>query len=163
MDARCGEISRLSEPRELTSLVDMPTTSRRPIGRSSGLSPNAGPLASAGWLVARDLSPDDTKWFVELAFLAEDARFDLAIYAEEWGIRFERGDRVSWIRVTDIAFVHGRDDHQLFARLPSLRDIGRLVRELETEHGIRFARDTVRVSTSIPDAVAVLQTWAAAL
>ncbi len=141
----------------------MPTSSRHPIGTPAGLSPNTGPLASAAWLVARDLSPRETKWFVELAFVAEDARLELAIYAEEWGIRFERGERVSWIRVTDIVFVHGRDDHRLFARMPSLREIGRLVHELEAEHGIHFARDTVRVSTSIPDAVPVLQTWAATL
>ena len=141
----------------------MPTSSRHPIGTPAGLSPNTGPLASAAWLVARDLSPLETKWFVELAFVADDARLELAIYAEEWGIRFERGDRVSWIRVTDIVFVHGRDDHRLFERMPPLREIGRLVHELEAEHGIQFARQEVRVSTSIPDAVPVLQTWAAAL
>jgi hypothetical protein len=141
----------------------MPTSSRHPIGTPVGLSPNTGPLASAAWIVARGLTPDDTKWFVELAFVAPDARFELAIYAEEWGVRFERGERVSWVRVTDIAFVHGRDDHHLIDRLPPLREIGRLVHELESEHGIRLDRREVRVSTSLPDAVTVLQTWAAAL
>lgn len=141
----------------------MPTPPRLPLGTPAGLSPNTGPLASAAWLVARDIYPDDTKWFVELSFAAEDARFELAIYAEEWGFRFERGDRVSWIRVTDIVFVHGRDDHQLLTRVPPLREIERLVREIEAEHGIRFARDQVRVTTSIPDADTVLRTWASAL
>jgi hypothetical protein len=147
----------------MSSLDDMPTTSRHPIGTPAGLSPNTGPLASAAWLVARDLRPDDAKWFVELVFLAPDARFELAIYAEEWGFRFERAERVSWVRVTDIAFVHGRDDHQLLGRIPPLREIARLVRALEAEHGIRFARDAVRVTTSIPDADSVLQTWASTL
>jgi hypothetical protein len=65
--------------------------------------------------------------------------------------------------VTDIAFVHGRDDHQLLGRVPPLRDIARLLRQLEVEHGLTFARDQVRVTTSIPDADRVLLTWASAL
>src|SRR5688572_1964560 len=100
------------------------------------MSPNTGPLASAAWLLARELFPRDPRWFVELEFVAgEDTRLVIEIYAEEWGFAFHHAGRVSWIRVTDIAFVHGRDEHELLADTPTLRDIGRLIARLERRYG----------------------------
>ena len=94
-----------------------------PIGTPSGMSPNTGPLATASWLIARDLVPQPAKWFVTITFASRDgAKLDLEILSEEWGFRFERHDRVSWIRVTDIAFAHGHDDHELLPHTPKLRD-----------------------------------------
>ena len=56
------------------------------------------------------------RWYSEIAILADgDTRFDLNVYAEEWGFVFKHGDRTSWIRVTDVPFIHGRDDFDRFA------------------------------------------------
>src|SRR4051794_31932290 len=100
--------------------------SPHPIPTPNGVSPNTGPLASAAWLVARGLQPKEARWFVEIELASdtgisegtEQARLLLEVYAEEWGYRFQRGERVSWIRVTDVPFVHGRDDHELLQKTP---------------------------------------------
>jgi hypothetical protein len=128
-----------------------------------GLSPNTGPLASAAWLVARGLFPREPRWFVELELVAdEDTRLVIEIYAEEWGFAFHHADRVSWIRITDIAFVHGRDEHGLLVEAPTLRDIGRLITRLERRYGIELAR-TPTIKTSLVDADATIRDWAATL
>lgn len=129
-----------------------------PIGTPSGTSPNTGPLATASWLIARDLIPRPTKWFVIVTFGTTDgAKFDLEILSEEWGFRFERDNRVSWIRVTDIAFAHGHDDHQLLPHTPKLREIGALLRSLEKTHGIQFEAPIVR--TNLDGAEPAITSW----
>jgi hypothetical protein len=118
--------------------------------------PNTGPLASAAWLVQLGLVPSEPKWFVEIV-LGDNSEIDetsatwfkLDVYAEEWGYTFCHAGHRSWIRVTDIRFVHGRDDHDLLLETPPLRDIGRLVRSLETRHQIQLRRRPALVRTSL--------------
>ena len=141
-----------------------------PIPTPRALSANTGPIASAAWLVARGLAPDDQKWHVDITLgpaagaPAErhedrDTRFDLEIYAEEWGFKFSHGGRVSWIRVTDVPFVHGRDEHQLLRRTPPLKNIGTLVAELEQRYEIRFDRRSATIRTTIADAASIVASW----
>ena len=139
-----------------------------PIGTPRTLSPNTGVLAAAAWLLDRGIKPDQERWFVEIELAGtgragRDTRFVLEVYSEEWGFQVHHLGRASWIRVTDVAFVHGRDDHELLARLPRLREIGLFVRELERRFGVLFDRDAARVRASIPNAEPVLRAWIAAL
>lgn len=134
-----------------------------PIGTPRGLSANTGPIASAAWLTARDLYPKEPKWHAVTTLVAGDTRFQLEIFAEEWGFRFEHAGRESWIRVTDVPFVHGRDDHALLRTTPSLKHIGKLVRALETTHRLRFDRSAPSIETTIPDGERVIRTWIASL
>ena len=123
------------------------------------LGTNTGALAAAAWLAARDITSTDVHWSVqlvldntpggELDLPPLDARFAIEIFAEEWGFSFTRGPSVSWIRVTDIPFVHGRDDFALLRRTPRLENIGLLMRALEVEHDIVFMRDVPIVRSSI--------------
>lgn len=127
------------------------------------MSANTGPIASAAWLAARELYPKDPKWHAVATLPAEGARFQLEIYAEEWGFVFEIADKQSWIRITDVPFVHGRDDHGLLSRTPPLRQIGKLVRSLESAHAIKFDRDGAQIDTTIADGVDAIRTWIASL
>ena len=69
---------------------------------------------------------------------------------------FEHRGEASWIRVTDVAFVHGRDDFELVGRIPRLDAIGTLLRDVEREHGLVFDRHRpfVRSSFGAYDAIA---------
>ncbi|HTR54831.1 MAG TPA: hypothetical protein VMJ10_29285 [Kofleriaceae bacterium] len=132
------------------------------MGTPLGLSTNTGPIASAAWLAARELYPRDPKWRVEIELAPATTsalRLELEIYAEEWGFRFSAGERVSWIRVTDVPFVHGRDDHGLLRATPPLRDIGMLVRSLETSHAIAFDRRRAAIRTTIDGGEPVIRSW----
>ena len=120
-----------------------------------------GAEAAHRWRLALGLA-SVPHWFAEIAIPADrDAQFDLHLYAEEWGFTFARASRTSWIRVTDIAFVHGRDDHGLLARTPDLLAIHLLLAELERAHGLAFHRDTASVRTNLPDATNVIREWIA--
>jgi hypothetical protein len=131
-----------------------------PIGTPSGSSPNTGPLAAATWLIARDLVPHPPKWFVTITFPARDgSKFDLEILSEEWGFRFERQSRVSWIRVTDIAFSHGQDEHQLLPHTPPLKNVGALLRSLEKAHGVKFELDAPIIRTNLDGAEHAIVEW----
>lgn len=134
-----------------------------PIGTPpAGSPPNTGPLASAAWLVALELLPTVPRWFVELVYDApeHDTQFQLEIFAEEWGYRFRHAGKTSWIRVTDIPFAHGQDDHGLLRETPKLRDIGRLLRKLETRFGIELANRVPAISTNIEGGEPVILAWA---
>ena len=145
--------------------------SRHPIGTPKGLDPNAGLLASAAWLAARGLQPLGKTWDVEVALdvVTQPATFDfdditasrlqLFIYAEEWGFRFAHDGRWSWIRVTDIPFAHGRDEHRLLTLTPPLKYIRDLVRELENRYSLHFHRDRAAVRTTIPNAEDAIRRW----
>jgi hypothetical protein len=140
------------------------------LGTPKGLSPHTGPLASAAWLLARGLLPREQKWFVEIELPAKGksehealAKLLLEVYAEEWGFRFERERRVSWIRVTDVPFVHGRDDHGLLTKTPRLERISMLVRALEGDHGIEFERTQATIRSNVPNADSVISSWLAEL
>jgi hypothetical protein len=118
-------------------------------------------LAAASWLIARDLIPQQPlKWFVTITLSARSgAKLDLEILAEEWGFRFEHENRVSWIRVTDIAFAHGHDDHALLGRTPKLQNIGKLVRWIESTYGVRFEIDAPIVRTNLTEAEQPIRDW----
>lgn len=139
----------------------------------AGLYANTGPLATAAWLVERELFPREPRWFVEIAlgigheppaFDRQDGtRFHLELFAEEWGFLFCHDDRTSWIRVTDVPFVHGRDEHKLLHRTPPLTGVGKLLRSIEQQHGLAFARAHAAVRTNIGDGEPAVRTWLAAL
>jgi hypothetical protein len=122
-------------------------------------------IATAAWLVARELYPKTPKWFVEVELEVDHSatKFMIEIYAEEWGFRFEHADRLSWIRVTDVPFVHGRDEHELLKRVPRLNSIGTVLAELEAKHGIRFNRDAAAIRTTLAGAESVIADWVRAL
>lgn len=118
-----------------------------------------GAAAADRWLRALGLEPTP-RWHCEIAaFGPGEVRFDLNIYAEEWGFCFRSGERASWIRVTDVAFVHGRDDFDLLAKTPDLLAIGPLLEKLEHDHGISFARATASVRTNLADAAPIVRDW----
>lgn len=144
----------------------------KPIDRLRSDGVNTGVLASAAWCVALDLFPQAPRWSVEICLdnvsgserdaAPIDARFSLEIFSDEWGFCFRRGTATSWIRVTDIAFVHGQDDFELLRRTPRLDKIGILLRALEAEHDIRFDRTRPLIRSSFDCADRVV-TWVAAL
>jgi hypothetical protein len=129
------------------------------------VSPNTGPLAAASWLIARGLLPSEPRWFVEITLTAagsvpENAtQLRIEIYSEEWGFMFQHDGKVSWIRVTDLPFVHGRDDHALLADTPALKDLSRFVRNLEKRYSCRFARTSPEIRSSIAGAEPAVQRW----
>ena len=136
---------------------------------------NTGALAAAAWLNARDLRTAALRWYVEIAldigdhpasFRLDDrtdTRFRIDIYAQEWGYVFCHGGHTSWIRVTDIAFVHGSDEFGLLAQTPRLDELGKLLRELERQHGIAFRRELAAVRSDLPNAERAIRRWIATL
>lgn len=125
----------------------------------SGIYATPGARASEHWLSARGLRPEG-RWFIEISLLADiDSHFDLNIYAEEWGFAFHHNGRSSWIRVTDIAFVHGSDDHGLLARTPDLEELGALLATLEREHGVAFRRANASVRSNLQGAAEAARDW----
>jgi hypothetical protein len=162
--------SRLSRARVA---LDKPPSKRDPIRASSGnTSSTAGALAAESWLRTRSVSPPaGQRWHVEISLDViagrpptdydekTATRFDLNIYAEEWGVFFCHSGQASWIRVTDIAFVHGRDDFTLLASMPPLKDISLLLRRLERTHNLNFQRQHALVKTNIVGAEAEIRAW----
>ena len=126
---------------------------------ASSILNTVGAEAASRWLLALGL-PETPRWYVEIAILADgESRLDLNVYAEEWGFVFHHKGRTSWIRVTDIPFVHGRDDHELLAHTPDLLAIGVLLAWLEADQEIAFRRATASVRTNIPAAPAAVRDW----
>ncbi len=118
-----------------------------------------GAEAAERWLRALALAPVP-HWHAEIVILADlDTRFDLNVYAEEWGFCFQHAGRTSWIRVTDVPFVHGRDELELLGRTPDLLDIHRLLAELEAQYGISFRRATASVRSTFPEIGAAVRDW----
>jgi hypothetical protein len=129
----------------------------------AGLSTNTGPIAAAAWLATQGLLPESARWSVEVTLAAPEAQLVIEVFAEEWGFRFEKGERVSWIRVTDVPFIHGRDEHGLLRETPALKSFGKLVRKLEEQHGIQFDRKAAAVRSTITGAEPVIRAWAESL
>ncbi len=118
-----------------------------------------GAEAADRWRTALGLSAVP-KWQAEIAIEASaDTAFELNIYPEEWGFAFRHDGRCSWIRVTDIPFVHVQDDFELLGRTPDLLAIGETIAELEITHAISFQRAHARVRTNIPKAAEVVRKW----
>jgi hypothetical protein len=92
-----------------------------------------------------------------------DTRFHLDIYSEEWGYFFCHAGRASWIRITDIAFVHGRDDYNLLATTLPLADIGETLKALEQQHKIAFRREQALVRTNLANAELAVRRWLSTL
>jgi hypothetical protein len=145
-----------------------PVASAHPIGTpNKGLSPNTGPLASAAWLVTRGLVSREPRWYVEVTIPTSQMRADedtgtalrFELYSEEWGFWFRHDDKVSWIRVTDVPFVHGRDDHGLLAQTPALKNLGWLVSELERRFQVSFVREAAMIRTSLFGAEPTIREW----
>ena len=90
---------------------------------------------------------------------ANDVYFELHIYPEEWGFVFRRGARVSSIRITDVPFVHGRDDHQLLSATPSLDRVREFLEHLEIRYGIAFVRTRAIVKSNLIRATSVIRPW----
>ena len=145
-------------------------------GSGGGSSPTAGAMAAASWLRSLGLTPGNaTRWHVEIVLEpsaqrpATDfdertaTRFQIAIYSEEWGVFFCHQGRASWIRVTDIAFVHGRDDFRLLHLMPALPLVGALLRSLEKQHGVHFERAYASIKTNLTAADGAVTTWIATL
>ena len=152
-------------PRFTRSGLTQPPSSITP----SGLRANTGPIASAAWLLDRELFPIERHWFVEIALGItdepppfdgrDDTRFHIELFAEEWGYLFCHAGRTSWIRVTDVPFVHGRDEYQLLHRTPPLPGIGKLLRHVEALHGLRFVRARAAIRTNIADGEHAIRSW----
>lgn len=143
-----------------------------PLGTpTKGVSPNTGPLATALWLVSRGLVPDRERWYVQVTIgtaepvgnESEATLLRVELFSEEWGFWFGHLGKVSWIRVTDMPFVHGRDEHELLGETPALKNIGALVRALELRFGIRFVRHSGLIRTSLSGADAAIREWLASL
>ena len=85
----------------------------------------------------------------------------LELYSEEWGFWFRHEDKVSWIRVTDVPFVHGRDDHALLGAISALKNLGSVVRTLENRFGVQFAFGAASIRTSLSEAEPAIREWLA--
>jgi hypothetical protein len=146
-----------------------------PIGTPRfGIPVTLGSTAAARWLGERGLASHKA-WYVEISLDVVDApasavysgntasRLHLSIYPEEWGLMFCHGGRTSWIRVTDQPFVHGRDDFDLLAVAPPLDAIGKLVRQLESEHAIKLQRAHALIRTNIAGGKAIIRSWLTSL
>lgn len=148
--------------------------SRAPFRTRGGLelTPTAGMLAARNWLTARRIAaPALLRWYAEITLDViegparleyderTDTRFRIEVYSEEWGFVFCHEGRASWIRVTDIPFVHGRDDFRLLDSTPALKDLALLVRMIERQHGLRFRRELAAVRTNLPDAEPAIRAW----
>jgi hypothetical protein len=92
-----------------------------------------------------------------------DTRFHIDIYSEEWGFFFCHAGRASWIRFTDIPFIHGRDDFHLLPSAPALARIGTLLADLERQHGIAFQRRLAFVRTNLPGSESMIRRWVESL
>jgi hypothetical protein len=136
----------------------------------------AGALAAETWLRSRGITPPAMqRWHIEIALDVVHARapsvfdeqtatrFHLDIYSEEWGVYFLHARQSSWIRITDVPFVHGRDDFRLLEVIPALKDIGLLVRQLERLHQIQFQRQHAAVRTNLAGAEVEIRSWIATL
>jgi hypothetical protein len=137
--------------------------------RAGSSSLTAGALAAETWLRARGATPTAFRWHVEVTLEAtsktarnqslDNTQLRLEIYSDEWGVYFAHAGRASWVRVTDVAFVHGRDDFGLLHVLPPLKDVGQLMRHLERAHGVRFRFDRPVVKTNLEDVEPLVRAW----
>ncbi len=132
-------------------------------GLSSALVAHAGPnLATTQWIEQCGLATLNTpSWYVEVSISTarEDTRCELNVYPDEWGVIFRRGIRVSSVRVTDVAFVHGRDDDNLLRVFPSLDRVRNLITLLEHRFDLAFDRAGSAVHSNLTRASAIIRGW----
>lgn len=121
--------------------------------------PTRGAEESDRWLLALGL-PTVPRWHAEIEIAAgAHSKLLLNIYAEEWGYVFHHDGRDSWIRITDIPFVHGRDNFDLLPRTADLLAINVMASELEAEHGLELDRANATIRTNIPNAAEIIRDW----
>ena len=150
------------------------TSSYRTVASRLALPRTAGSQAAQGWLAARGCATQGhalSRWHATILLAPEDftpmfdfdervaTRFRIEIYSEEWGYLFCHRGRGSWIRVTDIPFVHGRDDFGLVAATPALHDLGLLLRRVEADHQLHFRRDHALVRTNLAGSETAIRRW----
>lgn len=135
----------------------------------------SGSYEARDWMRARGLSATAARWFAEIVLDVVDrppeqlwsgvldSRFHLYLYPSEWSYFFCHGGRASWIRISEQALVHGRDDFGLVRSTPRLADIGGFVGELEQQHQLRFRREHALVRTSACEGESPIREWLADL
>ncbi len=123
-----------------------------------------GAQASAAWLEARGLASGRVPhWYVEVELRCEDPGtvVDINVYPEEWGYVVRHAGRVSSVRITDVPFVHGRDEHRLLGTTPTLDRIGELLGNLEIRFDVSFERARATVRSNLPRAIPIVRLWLA--
>lgn len=164
----------------MSSRVALKYVRRESYSTRSG--PTAGGQRSRGgqdahsWLGGTVGSPPTvTRWHVEIALdvVAGEApsdwdertatRFHLGIYSEEWSIYFCHQGRASSIRVTDVPFVHRKDDFALLPSVGALQNVGSLIRSLEQLHSIEFSREHARIQTNLAHIEPAVRRWVSSL
>jgi hypothetical protein len=121
--------------------------------------PAHGYVAAALWLKTLQLQAVP-RWHVEVTLEASSTtKFNLNVYAEAWGFAFHHARRSSWIRITDIPFVDGRDDFGLLEATPDLNALGGLLSQLETVHAIELPRSNAIVRSNVPNATRAVRRW----
>src|SRR5262245_56570308 len=110
-----------------------------------------GASEAAAWLSARGLGGLAKRWDVSIVLPGADVttRLHLAIAHDEWGFIFHHGAATTSIRVTDAPRVHDRDDFNLLASAPRLRDMGAFVQSLEDRYELTFDRRAATIYTTI--------------
>ena len=145
---------------------------RGPLASEGAIGGTTGSRAAHTWLAARSLTiPPHQRWHANITFAPDaqqpafeidestETRFRLDIYSEEWGFFFCHHSRASWIRITDVPFVHGRDDYQLLGATPALAYAGALVRWIESQHALHFDREHALVRTNVTNAEPAIRSW----
>jgi hypothetical protein len=129
-------------------------------------------IAVGAWLSSRGLyAPLDRSWSIELALdvgvghatAPIGTSFLLRLSSEEWSYTFVHDNKISKIRIVDVPFVADRDDHQLLAATPSLKDLGALIKKLEQRYDVRFQRRGAVVRTNLAGAEPIVLAWASTL
>ena len=126
-----------------------------------------GPKATAAWLAERGLyAPPSGKWRVSIALaddlIAPTAHLHLYIESHEWGFRFSRDNMFTWIRVQELPRVQERDDFELLAHTPALRNVSSVVQHLEDRLKLRFRRAHASIRTNLLDADDKIRLWVVA-
>lgn len=137
-------------------------------------SPTVGSNAVKQWLRENGLESATSDWRATIVLPvmlrdvlagseAVETRFEVELEPDKWSLCFSHAGRTSRIRVADLASVDGCDDHDLLVITPQLRDLGRLLRQLEQRHALSFHRDSAEVRTEHPPIKDAALRWLARL
>ena len=163
--------SEVSPPR-IDVAPGEPELAQHPIGTPRGLVATGGVLAVAAWLSERGIfAPPNRPWGIQIALgtalhvpppvFAEtvDTRLQIMITANEWSYYFAHQGRASRVRITDLPHADGRDDYQLAPITPPLRQLSRLVRELEQRFKLFFRRHHAAIDTTLAGTEPSIRAW----
>ena len=130
---------------------------QHPIGTPRGLVAAGGVLAVTAWLSDRGIfAPQDRPWGIQIAL---DTRLQIMITANEWSYSFAHKGRASRVRVTEAPHADGRDDYQLVPFTPPLRQLSRLVRELEQRFKLFLRRRHAAIDTTLAGSAPIIRAW----